>query len=480
MYTDAVAGGANVTILPSGATGGDLKLQIGGASGATENIPITAGSNDTLKTLVSYINQQSTQNNWGVSATVLNDASGARLAIYSQATGLPGALAITTNTTTGTLYTSDLASADTSILPSGQGSGDIQLQMGGASGQTVDLPITAGSNDTLNTLASYINQQSTQNNWGVSANVVSDSGGYHLAIFSQAKGPAGALAFTNNTTTLAVTPNPATNLTFETPVGGTNASLNIDGIPFDSTSNTVTDAIQGVTLNLVSAEPGVPLQLAVGPDTAQATDAINTFVTAYNALMSAIDQQFTVNSSTNTEGPLGSDSALRSLQSSLLNDITFSPAGNGALANLASLGISMNDDGTLTVDSTQLSDTLTNNPTAVQQFFQSTTPGNLGFADNFNSDLTNLTDPTDGILKLDLTQNSSAQTDLSNEISNFQEQLATQKQQLISQFSQVNATLEEYPYLLAQVDTMLGYGMPNTSQNTAAQTGTPTSNSSGS
>src|SRR5271166_4616776 len=190
LYTDPIVAGANVSILPSGATGGDLQLQIGGSSGTVYDIAITPGSNDTLNTLATYINGQSTANNWGVTASVVSDANGSRLALFSQNTGTSGALAIAANTTTGTLSTADLASADTSILPDGQSSGDLQLQIGGASGATDDIPVTAGSNDTLNTLASYINTQSAANNWGVSASVVSDSGGFHLVIASQAQGPA--------------------------------------------------------------------------------------------------------------------------------------------------------------------------------------------------------------------------------------------------------------------------------------------------
>jgi flagellar hook-associated protein 2 len=693
VYTSAVAGGATASFLPSGATGGDLKLQIGTT---TEDIPITPGSNDTLNTLVSYINQQSTQNNWGVTATVLNDASGARLAIYSQATGTPGALAITTNTSTGMLNTADLSDPNNvSILQSGQSTGDIKLQIGqltqlgttnttsgaavlsaGATGSTwastvggltgatdisngganngdiitvnltspgtgaqtsysytigqsyggvqlttvanletilaatgqmtasdaggvltvtanasqvsltdtsnvlasnaapgsssaastastftigttnpytystygvgssatvgnliqainadgrysaslngsgdlvigygtvaeppgtgvapalaktgagtwavgapasfgqtgtiVDLPITAGSNDTLNTLASYITTQSTQNNWGVTATVVQDANGYHLSLASQAKGSAGALAFTANTTTLNTVANPATNLSFQTPVGGTNAQLSIDNISFSSTTNTVTNAIPGVTLNLISAEPGVPLQLSIGPDTTNATNAINTFVTAYNTLISDINQQYKVNTTSNTEGPLGSDGSLRQLQSSVLSDINYSASGNSTLnnlgyVNLASLGINMNNDGTLTIDNTTLNNVMTTTPSALLTFFQNSAAGSPpGFATAFSTDLTNLTDPTNGVLNLDLAQNNTQQSDLSTEISNFQDQMATQKQQLIQEFSQVNATLEEYPYLLAEVTASLGNILPNNS-NTSPNQGT--------
>jgi flagellar hook-associated protein 2 len=478
VYTSPVTGGANASILPSGATGGVLQLQIGGSGGTTANIQITKGNNDTLSELVSYINQQSAANKWGVTATVLNDASGARLAIYSQATGTPGALAITGNTATGILNTNDVASTSTSLLSDPTQSGDIQLQIGGSGGTTIDLPITAGSNDTLSSLQSYINQQSSANNWGISANVVQDSNGYHLSVTSSATGAAGAISIVSNTnTTLTAAANPPTNLSFEAPVGGTNAEVTIDGIPFSSTSNTVTGALPGVTLNLVSAEPGVPLQLSVGADTTDATTAINAFVTAYNAVVTAINQQFAVNPSTNNEGPLGSDSSVRTLQSSLLADVNYSISGNSGLVNLASLGISMNDNGTLSVDNTALSNAMSSNPTAFLNFFQNSS--STGFANNFNKDLTNLTDPTTGILNVDLSQNSTQQSDLNTEITNFQDQLATQKQQLIQEYSQVNASLEEYPYLLAEVTATLGQILPNSS-NTSPNEGMPTSGSSSS
>jgi flagellar hook-associated protein 2 len=464
LYTDPIAAGANVSILPSGATGGDLKLQVGGASGVTHDIPLTQGSNDTLTTLKNYINTQSTANNWGVTASVVSDANGSRLALFSQSTGSAGALAITANTTSGTLYTADLASADTSILPNGQGSGDIQLQIGGASGTNVDLPITAGSNDTLNTLANYINTQSTANNWGVTATVVSDSGGFHLAIDSSPKGSAGALAFTANNTILTTTPNPATNLTFDAAVGGANAVLNIDGVPFSSSSNTVTGAIQGVTLSLVSQSAN-PVTLTVGADTNQITNAVNNFVSAYNTVVSTINSQYVVDPTGSIPAPpLEGDVSLSSLQSSMLADAGFSIGGNSGLINLASMGINMNNDGTLTVGTTPPQDSqssgltfaqvLAANPSAVVNFFQNASA--TGFANNFNTDLTNLTSPTQGPLNVDLAQNQAEQLDLTSSITNFQTQLLVEQTQLTQQYDAVNAALQSYPLLLQAITETLG------------------------
>ena len=95
MYSSDFAGGAAGSILPAGTTGGEIGLRIGGSAGKTQAITITPGSNDTLTTLAQSINSQ----NLGVNASVVIDANGSRLALVSQSTGTPGALALTSNNT---------------------------------------------------------------------------------------------------------------------------------------------------------------------------------------------------------------------------------------------------------------------------------------------------------------------------------------------------------------------------------------------
>ena len=361
-------------------------------------------------------------------------------------------IVVSTLASQSTLYTNAIANANTSIIPSNATSADIQIQVGGPSGATHDIPVTAGSNDTLNTLVSYINGQ----NWGVTASVLTDSTGSRLAIYSGTTGSAGALAVTNNTSTLAFNP----------PVGGTDATFSVDGIPFSSTTNTVTGAIPGVTLNLVGAVQGVPVQVAVAPDANQATLAVDNFVQAYNTVIGDINQQFTINPTTNSEGPLGSDNSLRSLQSSLLADATFS-VNNGAFSSLDALGITMNNDGTLSVDQAQLQSAITSNPSGVLNFFQNSSLN--GYANNFANDLNNLTDPTQGVLTADLAENQASQQALSNSVNDMQDRISTEQQQLQTQFSQVNALLEAYPSQLLAVQLELGITPTNT--NTQAKIG---------
>ena len=402
--------------------------------------------------------------------TALSDPWGA-LAAQTASSSNPAILTATADTSTvagnhsivvnnlasaGVVYTNVVSGgANVSILPAGMSSGQLKLQIGGTAGTTVDIQITAGTNDTLTNLASSINQQSTAQNWGIQAAVVNDATGSRLSITCRSTGTPGALAVASNNT----------DLTFNAPVGGTNASLTIDGIPYVSTTNTIAGAIAGVTLNLTSADAGTPVQLTVGPDTAQITDAVNTFVQAYNRVIAEINSQFKVDASTNSEGPLGSDSALRSLQSILLKDVTYSVSANSGLVNLASLGINMNDDGTLTVGTTPSGQTmeqiLAGNPQAFQNFFRNEMGS--GFANAFHADLIHLTDPTQGLINVDLVQNQAQQKNVADSIANFQDQLAVQQKALTKQFSQVNAALQLYPLLLRQVtETLASMSMGST------------------
>ena len=404
--------------------------------------------------------------------------TGATAAIYS--------VVVSGLASTGTLYTDEVANATTSILPGNATTGNLSLQIGGSGGTTADIAITS-ANETLTTLAQSINSQSATNGWGITASVVTDATGARLAIYSQATGSSGALAISSGSGSNT------TSLTFEPPVGGTNAIISVNGIPYASTTNTVTGAIPDVTLNLVSADSATPVTVTVGPDTTAITNSINNFVTEYNTVIGDINNQFAVNAATNTQGPLGSDAYLRTLQASLAADVGYTTSDatsvSNGLTSLSSLGIVENNDGTLTVNtapidtSTEYSagftDVLASNLSGVQNFF--TNSSGTGFADTFNAALTSLTDPSEGILNEDLASNQSQQNALTTEITNFQTQLAAQKIQLDSEFDQVNSNLEQYPFTLQEVNAALGsltVGSTTTTGSTTSTNSAPTAGES--
>ncbi len=100
-----------------------------------------------------------------------------------------------------------------------------------------------------------------------------------------------------------------------------------------------------------------------------------------------------------------------------------------------------------------MSQVLQSDPKAFQAFFQN--ENSTGFANLFHQDLINLTDPTNGLINVDLAQNNAQQKTLSDNISQFQDDLMEQQKQLTDQFSQVNASLQSYPILLQQVTQTL-------------------------
>ena len=330
--------------------------------------------------------------------------------------------------TTSSAYSTPVTAA---TIPNGS----LSIQVG----TNTAVPITINSTD--NTLAGLAQAINNTNNIGVTASVITDANGSRLAIVSNSSGLPG---------TLTITPS-AGEPTFTTS-GGTNANLTIDGVPIASTTNTVAGVLPGITLNLTGPSSG-PVSLTTGPDVTSQAAALNSFVTAYNTVIGDLNTQFAVSATTNEPGPLASDSTLSLAQGQLLSSVSFSMTGNGAVQSLADLGITMADDGTLSVDSSTLAATLQTNPSAVSSFFQGTGTGSFGA--NLDSVLSTLADPVSGAITQDINGLAQTQTSLTQQIADFQTQMASQSAALTTQYDTVDTTLQELPLLLQQVTQQL-------------------------
>jgi flagellar hook-associated protein 2 len=218
----------------------------------------------------------------------------------------------------------------------------------------------------------------------------------------------------------------------------------------------VTGAVPGLTLNLLSASAGTEVSLGVTPDTSSASTAINQFVNDYNTLIGALNTQFTDTGS--GEGVLASDPTVRSLQSELLQSLsyTFAPSsGSTTMPNLSSLGISVGNDGTLTVDSATLNSALQNNYSDVQNFFQGSALN--GFANSLDQQLTSFISPGAGAFTVDLQSISTQYSGLQDDINNFETNYITPLQtQLQSSYSQAEIQLQQLPTLTKQIEAELG------------------------
>lgn len=331
-------------------------------------------------------------------------------------------------------WTSGVFASSSTALPAGS----FTISVGTGSSAT----ITTDGTQTLSDVADQINQQGL----GVTARVVTDATGSRLAIVSDTSGSTADFSISTTDTSFG----------FGRAATGANASLTVDGISISSATNKVSGAIPGVTLNLVGAAAGTSVTLAVTPDTTKAETAINQFVTDYNSLISSLNTQFTFSGS--SEGPLAGDSVVRNLQNELLGSLsyTYSPAsGTTTIPNLSSLGISMNNDGTLTVNSTTLQNALQSNFSDVQSFFQGSSMD--GFANSLDSQLTDFVSPSTGAFTVDLNSMDNQYNDLQDTIDKFETNyIAPLKIKLTSQYSQAEILLQQLPTQMQQINTLLG------------------------
>jgi len=365
-------------------------------------------------------------------------SSNSSLVNASAASGsTPGNNTIVVNSlaTTGSWASATVASATTDLAA---GSFTITDPAGNAT--TIS---TGTGTSTLSDVANTINADGL----GVTASVITDATGARLAIVSSASGVA------NDFTVAPV----AGGLTFAHVVPAVNASLTVDGINIVSASNTVTGALPGVTLNLLNASPGTNVSLTVAPDTTQAATAITQFVTDYNKAVSDLNTQFT--DAGTGEGVLATDSDVRSLQTTLEGalDYVSTPASGTTttVSNLSDLGISVNNDGTLTLDSGTLTNALQNNFGDVQSFLQGTSMN--GFANSLDQALTSFISPGDGAFTVDLSSMSTQYSGLQTDISNFETNYITPlKAQLQSEYSSAEILLQQLPTEMQQINTELG------------------------
>jgi flagellar hook-associated protein 2 len=360
-------------------------------------------------------------------------------------------IVVTSLASTGESYSNDVSSGSITA-------GALVFTLGSGSQQTINIPAdsttdgTTSTTTTLSNAATYINQQ----NLGVTATVITDSNGSRLALTSTASGAAASVAVQSAPDGLSFTD-----------IAGTDAALTVDGVPIDSSTNQITTAIPGLTLNLTGTTSASGVTVQVAPSTDQITTAVNSFITAYNAAVTDLNGQFQYNagvaagssssSSTSTSGVLESDASARLIQEQLLSSVSVagSDSSSSNISTLAQLGITMNDDGTLTLNSSTLASALQSNYGSVQSFFQSTSSSS--FAGNFSDLMTSMTDPTNSAIVLDLSGLKSNYTNDQTNINNLETTLANLKTSLTNQYSALNTTLQMYPTTLIEVETELGF-----------------------
>lgn len=225
--------------------------------------------------------------------------------------------------------------------------------------QTSGTITITSANNSLQGIRDAINAA----NLGVTATIVSDGSAtpYHLVLNSNKTGASSSLKISvtgDSAISGLVGYDPAGTQNLTQTSAAQNAGLTVNGLSITSATNSVSGAIQGVTLNLASAGTST---VSVTRDTSSVQSAISGVVNSYNTLSKAISSLTAYDPTTKTGGPLIGDSAAETIQYQIRQLLTNPIKGSsGTITTLGQVGITFQDDGTLSLDSTKLSDAITN------------------------------------------------------------------------------------------------------------------------
>lgn len=250
------------------------------------------------------------------------------------------------------------------------GTGRLTISVGDSS---FSIDVVEGGNSLAN-IRDAINKSSS--NKGVQASLLTDVEGTHLVLTSTKTGEDYALKVAasggdGGLQQLAYDPDGTQNMELRT--AAQDAVLFVSGYEIHSSSNTVSTAIEGVTLTLKApTEEGSTVLLGLERDDTAIQEAAKKFVDSYNSLASTIKSLSRYDAVTEAAGALLGDAMLRNIDSQIRKLISTPVAGvTGNYNTLASVGITTQADGLLKLDTVRFNAALTASPGAVSDIFTS-------------------------------------------------------------------------------------------------------------
>lgn len=233
---------------------------------------------------------------------------------------------------------------------------------------------------------------------------------------------------------------------------GQSAKFTLDGIEMERNSNTPTDVVDGVTLNFKKADASKTITLGLTNDTDKELSAVKDFVNQYNSVMSFLSEKMDVgdpSKSDNTTGALAGDSTLISLQSKLQSTVLGGKSVNGVSAS--TLGLSVDRNGTLSLDESKFKAQLAKNPNAVKDFFfvdtsskYSTEKTGTGYTADFKAVLDRYTSTksgSEGVISLRKSSYQNEIKDYNKQIERITEQIATKRARYVTMFTNLDAAI---------------------------------------
>jgi flagellar hook-associated protein 2 len=328
-------------------------------------------------------------------------------------------------------YSDSQTSASTAL---GQ-TGTLGLQIG-----STTASVAISSTDSLDQIASKINAANVR----ASASVFYDGTSYRLQVRGLDTGQDNAVAFTQTGLDLGL--NKAAN----TVQKAQNSIVNIDGFDVQRSTNQVVGAIQGVTLAL-TAVTTTPADVTIATDATGLETKINSVVSSYNSLLSQINTAAGHGTTAAGNTILASDSTLRSITNKL-SDTLQNVVGTGKYNTLGSVGLSLQKDGTLSLDTSKLETALTSDPSSVSALFAGGT-SSTGVMTALNNAITTYNQTGTGLLVQHQSDLQSRIQDYTDNIARAQTRLDAEQTMLQTQFQAMDTTVtannSDLSYLVA-------------------------------
>ncbi|MFY9997329.1 MAG: flagellar filament capping protein FliD [Leclercia sp.] len=305
-------------------------------------------------------------------------------------------------------------------------SGSMAIKVGNNS-ITVDMD----SVDSLAGLAKAINGDSA--NPGVTASLVRTNGQVRLMLSSDKSGEANAITvqgFTGMDSSQATTLSEAKDAIAW--LGEKN-----NGIQVSSSTNTFTDLIDGVTLELNQAQKAgdTPLRIDVGIDTTETTNQVNEFVASYNKLLASLGSLTASGSGSTDRGAFAGDASVGNLRRDLNNMLRTAIGGQ----DITQFGLSADKDGKLTLDSDKLKEKLTEDPGKLNALFN----GDKGLLKAMDKSMDKFLSTTGGEIKSREETFRRRETELSDRSDKISTRYDTAYNRYLSQFTRLQSVMQQ-------------------------------------
>lgn len=365
-----------------------------------------------------YVDLQSKLSAFATKAKALKDVSS--LAPHTVSSSAPDVITATAsnsaNAASHTLYVGQLATNDTHVLDGGLASSTtvltdsagLDFSYNGVSHSLIDI-----SGLTLSEVAAKVNGIDYGDEDGVSASVLYDGSAYRLVLAARDSGTDGGAARLKDINFF----DGGVTAVFTNTVVAQDAVFNIAGVDATSSSNSVSDALTGVTLELKAVTTGTQMvggvidpsnrgtgvTISVSDDKSALKTTLTSFVDSYNSVIEFVNA--------NKSGALSGSTAARSVVSqlrSVLNTRTHKADASGGIltpfSTLAELGLRTDPkSGKISFNGTSFDDAISNNFSAVASLFANTqssvgTGNNAGIAHRFDVLIKSMTNSSNGML----------------------------------------------------------------------------------